>query len=107
MLEARGLARHAKGHTLFQGLDLVVSAGEALVVRGPSGSGKTLLLRALAAGPTEGDALIEACWPGDAAGYLSLKNRLHSAVRGLRRKGLGEALVFEGEVYRLVGVEVR
>ena len=72
MLEARGLARHAKGHTLFQGLDLVVSAGEALVVRGPSGSGKTLLLRALAAlDPLEAGTLVGPLIDEDAVSMFS------------------------------------
>lgn len=63
------------------------------------------LLRALASGPQDSDALIEAAWPGDAASYPSLRNRLHSALRTLRRRGLGEHLVFEGEVYRLEGLD--
>ena len=45
---ARGLACRVGDRSLFQQLDLTVSAGEALAVMGPSGSGKTLLLRILA-----------------------------------------------------------
>lgn len=64
------------------------------------------LLRALATRPHNADALIAACWPDDASSYSSLKNRLHSAVRTLRRRGLGEHLVFDGAHYRLDGVDV-
>lgn len=64
------------------------------------------LLRALAAKPRDAHALIEAIWPGDASSYSSLKNRLYSLIRSARKRGLGEHLVFEGDVYRLRDVVV-
>ena len=36
------------GVTVLQGLDLTLTAGQALILRGPNGSGKTTLLRTLA-----------------------------------------------------------
>ncbi len=48
LLRAEGLTVRFGGRTLFDRLDVEVSAGERLVVRGPSGSGKTTLLRVLA-----------------------------------------------------------
>jgi polar amino acid transport system ATP-binding protein len=47
MLEATGLTKRLGDRTLFDGVSLRVSAGEAVVVMGPSGSGKTTLLRCL------------------------------------------------------------
>jgi len=64
------------------------------------------LLGALASGPKTTDELIEAAWPGDASSYPSLKNRLHSALRTLRRRGLDGHLVLDRGAYRLDGLDV-
>ena len=47
MLEACGLTCSKRDRTLFEGLSLVVNAGELLYLRGPNGAGKTSLLRIL------------------------------------------------------------
>jgi heme exporter protein A len=48
MFEARALACHRGGRTVFAGLDFALERGDALVLRGPNGSGKSTLLRLLA-----------------------------------------------------------
>lgn len=48
LISASGLALERGGRRLVDGLDLAVTAGQALVLLGPNGSGKTTLLRALA-----------------------------------------------------------
>ena len=48
LLETRGLAVHAAGRALVQGLDWRVNAGERWCVIGRNGAGKSLVLRALA-----------------------------------------------------------
>jgi heme exporter protein A len=46
-IRVQGLAVRRGERTLFEGLDFVVEAGEALLLRGPNGSGKTSLLLTL------------------------------------------------------------
>lgn len=47
MLAIKGLSVHAGGKTLVRDVDLLVAAGECLVVMGESGSGKSLLAHAI------------------------------------------------------------
>lgn len=48
LLCTRGLACGVNGRTLFEGVELTLSAGDLVEVRGPNGSGKTTLLRCVA-----------------------------------------------------------
>ena len=48
MLRLAGLAVGRGGRPVLEGLDLTVSAGEAVILRGPNGIGKTSLLRVVA-----------------------------------------------------------
>ena len=56
MIEAHGLSRRFGSHFALRNLDLVLLAGERVVLLGPNGSGKTTLLRILgmALAPTAG-----------------------------------------------------
>lgn len=65
----------------------------------------TAILRSLIQGPHSTDALIDRVWPDDASSYESLKARLHSAVRMLRKKGV--KLTFVDRQYRLTGLIIR
>nr|WP_278703854.1 ABC transporter ATP-binding protein [Bacteroides intestinalis] len=61
-LELRGLEfAFPDGHTLFSGLDLVISRGERIGVRGASGSGKSTLFNLMLGffPPTSGEILID------------------------------------------------
>lgn len=56
LIEGEGLALMRGGRLLFEGLDLVLGAGDALLLTGPNGSGKSSLIRLLAGllSPTAG-----------------------------------------------------
>ena len=61
-LELRGLEfAFPDGHTLFSGLDLVISRGERIGIRGASGSGKSTLFNLMLGffTPTSGEILID------------------------------------------------
>lgn len=47
MIKVRNLHKSFGGHTVFRGLDLHVTRGEAVVLIGPSGSGKSTFLRCI------------------------------------------------------------
>lgn len=71
MLTLRGIACLRGHRLLFEGLDLALQAGEALVIAGPNGAGKSSLLR-IAAGllrPAAGTVTRDAptAWLGEAA----------------------------------------
>ncbi|MFO0746539.1 MAG: helix-turn-helix domain-containing protein [Myxococcota bacterium] len=51
--------------------------------------------------PLSADALVDAGWPDERMDPTSRKNRLHVALNGLRKSGLGDELEFEGGGYRL------
>jgi lipoprotein-releasing system ATP-binding protein len=64
VIQTVGLVRRVQGtvsHTLVNGIDLTVSAGEFLAITGPSGSGKSSLLYLLGLldGPTEGEIFMD------------------------------------------------
>jgi putative ABC transport system ATP-binding protein len=60
-VEARDVGYVVDGRTIFDGVNLRVSSGEAIAVLGPSGAGKTSLLAILAglAQPTSGQVLVD------------------------------------------------
>ena len=59
LLEVRSLSVTLEGKTLLDGVSLVLSPGDCLLVRGHSGRGKSLLLRAIVGlVPATGDVLV-------------------------------------------------
>lgn len=48
------------------------------------------------------EALINAGWPGEKMSASSAKNRLHVSISGLRKAGVGDAIVASNDRYRLV-----
>jgi heme exporter protein A len=78
-LELRGLACVRGGRTLFDGLNLRLEAGAALILKGPNGSGKTSLLRLLAG--LLPAAAGEVLWRGTTTGHD--REAWHGAMRFL------------------------
>ncbi|MFI5041595.1 MAG: ABC transporter ATP-binding protein [Acidimicrobiales bacterium] len=73
-LEALGVAKSYGNHAALEPLDLVVEAGELVMLVGPNGSGKTTFLR-MASGllePTSGEVVVE----GFPAGSLEARAAL-------------------------------
>jgi heme ABC exporter ATP-binding subunit CcmA len=105
LLEARGLRRSFGGLRVLRGIDLVLRAGEAVVVAGPNGAGKTTLLRVLAGlmRPEAGDVRVLG-QPvrgagGDAGrravGFVSHQSLLYDDLT------LAQNLTFAARLYRL------
>ncbi|TXC63509.1 heme ABC exporter ATP-binding protein CcmA [Sphingosinicella ginsenosidimutans] len=84
LLRLAGVTARRGGRTLFEGLDLVLQAGEAAVLTGPNGIGKSSLIR-LAAGLLRADA-------GQVARAEAALADEHLALDERRR--LGDALAF-------------
>ncbi|BFT29417.1 cytochrome c biogenesis heme-transporting ATPase CcmA [Alteromonas sp. D210916BOD_24] len=63
MLEACSLTCNKRDRILFEGLSLLVKAGELLYLRGPNGAGKTSLLRILTglSAPESGSVKFDGC----------------------------------------------
>ncbi len=61
VLQVRGLTRRFGEHAVVSGLDIDVSAGQAVVLVGPNGSGKSTVLRCIVGAdePTEGTVELE------------------------------------------------
>jgi osmoprotectant transport system ATP-binding protein len=61
MLEFRGVSKAFNGMTVVHPLDLLVAAGEVVVLLGPSGCGKTTILRMVAGlvSPTSGQISVD------------------------------------------------
>ncbi|MFO0998265.1 MAG: ATP-binding cassette domain-containing protein [Alphaproteobacteria bacterium] len=105
LVEGRGIGvRHGR-HTILQGIDIAVHAGEIVTIIGPNGAGKTILVRTLLGlvRPTAGTVERRA---GAVVGYLPqrfvIDPVLPLTVRRLmsltRRAGREAALAALGEV---------
>ena len=104
LLEARGLRRSFGGLRVLRGVDLVVGAGEAVVVAGPNGAGKTTLLRVLAGlmRPEAGEVRVlgrpvrgEGAAGRRAVGFVSHQSLLYDDL------SLVQNLTFAARLYRL------
>ena len=115
MLALRGVACLRGPRLLFEGLDLALGTGEALVATGANGIGKSSLLR-IAAGllrPAAGtvERTAKTAWLGETAA-LDGERTLHEALRfwarldGVAPAALEQAMVAMG-VMHLAAVPVR
>ena len=80
VLELRGVSRAFGERVVFDGLDLVVGAGERVAAVGPNGAGKTTLLRVVAGtlAPSSGRVTVE----GRPAGSLAARRSLGAQIAG-------------------------
>lgn len=92
------------GWVARDGIRFAVDGDEVDLSRSPV---SIAILRALAQGPCTTEQLIEAAWPADRSDPHSLRNRLHAALRTLRRKGLDAHLRFEEGAYTLQRLQLR
>jgi branched-chain amino acid transport system ATP-binding protein len=83
VLDAEGLAKHFRGVTAVNGVDLAVAEGELLGLFGPNGAGKTTLFN-----------LIAGAFPPD-GGSVRLKGRDISRLPAFRRARLGIGRTFQ------------
>lgn len=83
MLDAQGLAKHFRGVTAVNSVDLAVAEGELLGLFGPNGAGKTTLFN-----------LIAGAFPPD-GGRVRLKGRDISRLPAFRRARLGIGRTFQ------------
>ncbi len=83
VLDAEGLAKHFRGVTAVNGVDLAVAEGELLGLFGPNGAGKTTLFN-----------LIAGAFPPD-AGCVRLKGRDITRLPAFRRARLGIGRTFQ------------
>jgi heme exporter protein A len=104
LLEAQGLRRSYGMVRVLRGVDLVVHAGEAVVVAGPNGAGKTTLLRLLAGlmRPQAGDVRVlgQPVRGGDAAGRRSIGFVSHQSLL-YDDLSLAQNLAFAARLYGL------
>jgi heme ABC exporter ATP-binding subunit CcmA len=104
LLEARGLKRSFGGLRVLRGLDLVLRAGEAVVVAGPNGAGKTTLLRVLAGlmRPEAGEVRVlgHPVRGADALGRRALGFVSHQSLL-YDDLSLAQNLAFAARLYRL------
>ena len=93
---AHGLAGARGERWLFEGLDLTVAPGEALVVTGPNGTGKTTLLRILAGllPAVEGSVAWQPAPPEGRAAfhYLGHQNSVKGAMTGAQNLAFWQRL---------------
>ncbi len=82
MLEMRGVTKAFNGITVVQPLDLVIEAGEVVVLLGPSGCGKTTILRMVAGlvTPSSGEITVDSL-PLDARNVAQVRRRLGYVIQ--------------------------
>jgi heme exporter protein A len=85
------------GVTVLRGLDLVLTAGQALILRGPNGAGKTTLLRTLAGLQPPAAGSIDL--PADAVVYAAHADGLKPALT------VAENLDFWAEIHGNPGID--
>ncbi|WP_267378492.1 MULTISPECIES: heme ABC exporter ATP-binding protein CcmA [unclassified Sphingomonas] len=109
-LALTGVACTRGGRMLFEGLDLALGAGQAVLVTGPNGAGKSSLLRIVAGllAPSHGQAR---CEGGvallDERHALDPERRLCDALGFWARLDAGEAALAALALDRLAAVPVR
>ncbi|WP_240325624.1 heme ABC exporter ATP-binding protein CcmA [Sphingomonas mesophila] len=108
LVSGRGLALVRGGRLLFEGLDLELGAGEALLLTGPNGCGKSSLIR-LVAGllqPSAGTVRRETAALADDSLALDRELPLQRALAFWRGPRLEEAMAALN-LHRLADVPVR
>lgn len=110
MLEARGLEKtfvlHTRGGVslpVLTGLDLIVRAGECVVLAGPSGAGKSTLLRSLYANyrPSAGSVSVR-----HHGRWVDLSRASPRALLDVRRRTIGYVSQFLRVIPRIPALDV-